>query len=231
MIRKRTLKQLCLVILGFCLVIPTAGCGAQQDVEDINETIVTQTDTSEQQDPESEPESQPVSQADTEQDSTSVETASEEISSEEELSEEDLYWQEVLGEFEKSSYDLTTALTEPALKDYCSDYFTIQRCRYGGTITMDVQADSEALLDCQILKFTLQPLVENAIFHGIEPKGTGHISIHAMAEEGKNGEKDIRIVFFAFHIFKSINIQEITSGCDSCHRSKRGVPNGMHLVI
>lgn len=73
------------------------------------------------------------------------------------------------------------------------DYFTIQRCRYGGTITMDVQADSEALLDCQILKFTLQPLVENAIFHGIEPKGAGHISIHAMAEEGKDGAKNIRI--------------------------------------
>lgn len=125
MIRKRTLKQLCLVMLGFCLVIPTAGCGAQQDMENINETIVTQTDMSEQQDSESEPESQPVSQADTEQDSTPVETMSEEISSEEELSEEDLYWQEVLGEFGNSRYDLTAALTEPALKDYCSDYFTL----------------------------------------------------------------------------------------------------------
>ena len=73
------------------------------------------------------------------------------------------------------------------------DYFTIQRCRYGGTITMDVQTDSEEILDCRILKFTLQPLVENAIFHGIEPKGTGHISIHAMAEDGKDGARDIRI--------------------------------------
>ncbi|MDE6674886.1 MAG: endo-1,4-beta-xylanase, partial [Acetatifactor sp.] len=60
-----------------------------------------------------------------EQDSTPVETTSEEISSEEELSEEDLYWQEVLGEFGNSRYDLTAALTEPALKDYCSDYFTL----------------------------------------------------------------------------------------------------------
>lgn len=73
------------------------------------------------------------------------------------------------------------------------DYFTIQSYRYGGTITMDVRADSEALLDQQILKFTLQPLVENAIFHGIEPKGTGHILIHAMTEQGADGEWEIRI--------------------------------------
>lgn len=134
MIRKRTLKQLCLVMLGFCLVIPTAGCGAQQDVENIDTAIATQTDMSEQQDSESEPESQPVSQADTEQDSTSVETTSEEISSEEELSEEDLYWQEVLGEFGNSRYDLTAALTEPALKDYCSDYFTLGVGLNGSTL-------------------------------------------------------------------------------------------------
>lgn len=69
------------------------------------------------------------------------------------------------------------------------DYFTIQRYRYGGTITLEVKVEDETLLDCQILKFTLQPLVENAIFHGIEPKGVGHISIHVTAE----GEQGIRI--------------------------------------
>lgn len=125
MIRKRTLKQLCTVMLGLCLIIPTAGCGEQQGRENSNTTIASQNDTSEQQEQESEPESQPVSQADTEQDSTSSETTSEEISSGEELSEEDLYWQEVLGEFGNSRYDLTAALTEPALKDFCSDYFTL----------------------------------------------------------------------------------------------------------
>lgn len=58
------------------------------------------------------------------------------------------------------------------------NYFTIQSYRYGGTITMDIQVSDEKLKECEIIKFTLQPLVENAIFHGIEPKGTsGHISI------------------------------------------------------
>lgn len=60
------------------------------------------------------------------------------------------------------------------------NYFTIQRYRYGGTISLELQVEDETIYDCQIIKFTLQPLVENAIFHGIEPKGTaGHITIHA----------------------------------------------------
>lgn len=62
------------------------------------------------------------------------------------------------------------------------DYFTIQSYRYGGTITMDVQVDEDSLLQYQIIKFTLQPLVENAIFHGVEPKGAGHILIHVFFE-------------------------------------------------
>lgn len=134
MIRKRTLKQLCMVMLGLCLIIPTAGCGARQGGENIDTATATQTDTSEQQELESEPESQSISQADTEQDSTLAETASEEISFQEELSEEDLYWQEVLGEFGNSRYDLTAALTEPALKDYCSDYFTLGVGLNGSTL-------------------------------------------------------------------------------------------------
>ena len=61
-----------------------------------------------------------------------------------------------------------------------NDYFTIQQYRYGGTITMDVTyiEDERLCRDCMIPRFTLQPLVENAIFHGIEPKGcAGNIEI------------------------------------------------------
>ena len=69
------------------------------------------------------------------------------------------------------------------------NYFTIQSYRYGGTITLDIKVDDDALYDCSIIKFTLQPLVENAIFHGIEPKGcAGNITIH-ITHDGN----DIRI--------------------------------------
>ena len=59
-----------------------------------------------------------------------------------------------------------------------NDYFTIQQYRYGGTITLDVSYIEDEKLNhsCLIPRFTLQPLVENAIFHGLEPKG-GHGSV------------------------------------------------------
>ena len=66
------------------------------------------------------------------------------------------------------------------------DYFTIQKYRYGGAITMEYRIGDPRLLKNQILRFTLQPVLENAIFHGIEPKGSsGHIDIHLyQAEDG-----------------------------------------------
>ena len=68
-----------------------------------------------------------------------------------------------------------------------NDYFTIQQYRYGGTITMDVTyiEDERLCRDCMIPRFTLQPLVENAIFHGIEPTGEcGTITLTGREENG-----------------------------------------------
>ncbi len=73
------------------------------------------------------------------------------------------------------------------------DYFIIQKYRYGGNITMEYHIEEETLLDNQILRFTLQPIVENAIFHGIEPKGqTGHIDIHIYSCCNNNIQIDIQ---------------------------------------
>jgi len=72
------------------------------------------------------------------------------------------------------------------------DYYTIMKYRYGGAITIDIAVDDEELLSCGILRFTLQPIVENAIFHGIEPKGTaGTIIIHI--SRNTDGELQIDI--------------------------------------
>ena len=83
-----------------------------------------------------------------------------------------------------------TSLLVPIQEEFAliQDYFTIQSYRYGGTVSMEVKVDDDAILEYPILKFTLQPLVENAIFHGIEPKGSGNILIHASFEA--NGTPD-----------------------------------------
>lgn len=60
------------------------------------------------------------------------------------------------------------------------DYITIQRFRYGESFRTQFSIAPE-LEACKIVKFTLQPLIENAIFHGLEPKaGVGEITISAV---------------------------------------------------
>lgn len=61
---------------------------------------------------------------------------------------------------------------------FIDDYMLIMKYRYGNTITYvkNIPASCEGLM---LPRFTLQPLVENAIFHGIEPKGTGAVAIMA----------------------------------------------------
>lgn len=70
----------------------------------------------------------------------------------------------------------------PVSKEFelVNDYFTIIKLRYGSTITLTYNIPDASVTSCDIVKFTLQPLVENAIFHGIEPKHkTGSIAITA----------------------------------------------------
>lgn len=76
-----------------------------------------------------------------------------------------------------------------------NDYFTIQQYRYGGTITLDVSYIEDERLnhDCLIPRFTLQPLVENAIFHGIEPKGSAGTVMLRVERDAANGDVLIRM--------------------------------------
>jgi len=61
-----------------------------------------------------------------------------------------------------------------AIKDelnHLEDYFYILRVRYENRIDLRINIDEPINLDYQILKLSLQPMVENAIQHGIQPKG------------------------------------------------------------
>jgi len=59
-------------------------------------------------------------------------------------------------------------------------YFTIQRYRFDDKLQIRVvaQGEDDTVYRCKIPKLTLQPIVENAIFHGLESKsGDGLITI------------------------------------------------------
>lgn len=63
------------------------------------------------------------------------------------------------------------------------NYVKIQQLSYGDKIQIIFHVD-EALLDVVVPKLILQPLVENSIVHGIEPKiGKGRIEITARCEK------------------------------------------------
>lgn len=65
------------------------------------------------------------------------------------------------------------------------NYIYIQKIGYGDAFHMDYEVD-ELLMECEVPYFILQPLVENAILHGIEmSKGTGRIALHAHIEENQ----------------------------------------------
>ena len=64
-------------------------------------------------------------------------------------------------------------------------YLEIQQVRYKDILTYDFLTDP-SLDDCLIPKMTLQPLVENAIYHGIKPKrGISRITIRSSREDGR----------------------------------------------
>lgn len=69
--------------------------------------------------------------------------------------------------------------------DYVCNYMTIQKVRFKDKLNLELKIEEE-LYDCKIPKLTLQPLVENALVHGIEEKiGKGSITILG-CREGNN---------------------------------------------
>ena len=74
-------------------------------------------------------------------------------------------------------------------RQHIKSYLAIQSVRYRDILTYEIQIDPE-LYDYQILKLTLQPLVENALYHGIKYKrAKGYIRI--------TGKKDGEILRLA----------------------------------
>src|SRR5262249_14501171 len=68
--------------------------------------------------------------------------------------------------------------------DFIQPYLEIEKARLGPRLTVDIQIDPE-ILDAKVPNLILQPLIENAIRHGIGPRtAPGRIEIHAGRDNG-----------------------------------------------
>jgi two-component system sensor histidine kinase YesM len=74
-------------------------------------------------------------------------------------------------------------------------YLSIQQFRYQDILAYEIDID-EILYEYEILKLTIQPLVENALYHGIKWKrGGGKITVKGfLSNEGENEEVKIQVI-------------------------------------
>ena len=63
--------------------------------------------------------------------------------------------------------------------DYCQSYLAIQKLRYTNELTYSIKI-AEGVKRCKIIKLVVQPLIENALYHGVRKKeGGGNIAVEA----------------------------------------------------
>lgn len=68
------------------------------------------------------------------------------------------------------------------------NYYKIQQFRFGDRLALAVtfKGDQEKILKMRLPKLTLQPILENSIFHGVERKiGKGNIRIHLVLTQDR----------------------------------------------
>ena len=78
--------------------------------------------------------------------------------------------------------------------EHVKNYLTIQKVRYGDILNYQFTID-ERLNGFMVLKLSLQPLIENAIYHGIKNKrGRGHINVTAQFADENHSKMKICVI-------------------------------------
>lgn len=104
-------------------------------------------------------------------------------------------------------------------------YLQIQKFRYRDILEYEINIP-RGIWQYPILKLTLQPLVENALYHGIKNKrGVGHIQVTAREEEDK-------ILFFVRDDGIGMKQDKLDHVCSQISRgqTERGGSSGFVLV-
>ena len=66
---------------------------------------------------------------------------------------------------------------------YVNAYLYIVKQRFGKRLSVDVHLPDE-LMDCRVPRLILQPVIENAVEHGVGPGGQGNIALRGFLREG-----------------------------------------------
>lgn len=75
-----------------------------------------------------------------------------------------------------------TIVTIAAAMEQLGYYIELQQLRHGNRIKIDIQVAAD-IMEYQVLKLLLQPIIENAFLHGLEPKqGPGQLVIIGLLE-------------------------------------------------
>ena len=64
---------------------------------------------------------------------------------------------------------------------YVNAYLYIVKERFGKRLAVDVDLPEE-LMDCMVPRLILQPVIENAVEHGIGPSGQGRVSLRGFRQ-------------------------------------------------
>jgi len=114
--------------------------------------------------------------------------------------------------------------------EHVKSYLTIQSIRYGDILDYSIELE-ERLNDIPMLKLLLQPLVENAIYHGIKHKrGRGFISVRGWEEDGYScfcvedsgiGIKPEKLEELRHMLQDEVNMPDIGFGVYNVHRRIR----------
>lgn len=100
--------------------------------------------------------------------------------------------------------------------EHIRNYMLIQKKRFGDSLGFDIEIDEE-LLECQVVKLVLQPLVENAIIHGIDKNnGKGSIMVSIKKE-------DENLIYEIKDNGVGIDIEEINLLLENVGDSNRGL--------
>lgn len=108
--------------------------------------------------------------------------------------------------------------------DALQDYIALQRIRYDFEFKAVIQAEDH-LLDKEIPRFLLQPLVENSLYHGLREDGVIEVNIHM----DRHGNIRFRVSDNGVGIGEE-KIKELMEGSETDEQRKVGMGIGLYYV-